>query len=447
MTDVRTHPAPRLCAWLAEVTLDDIPAHVRREATLRIIDSVGVALAARDEPGVRHLLELVPDVPHPDGVPIMGHARSTDVRSAALVNGTMTHALDFDDTVLPTRLHAAGSLTAGLLALGHLWDVTGEQLLLGFVAGFEVAVRLADALHPGAYNTGWQNTGVLSPAAVAAGGSVFYGADPRTIEHALGVALSQGAGVLANKGSMTKSLHAGRGAEGGVLSAIVARNGFTARPGVLADVPGAFLRMFGGEPTPVDTETLGEQWSVLRSGVKPYACGFVAHAAIDAALALRTEADIAAHRVASLQLDVRAETLELMGDSSPGGGLEAKFSLPFVVAAALVYGHVGASVFDGDEAVADPAVQRLMRATTVDVDDSLTQDQARLSLRTVSGEERSVFVKAALGTMDNPMGEEAVLAKFRQLVPRDGGGRGEALEAALRALADQTSVREVTRCM
>lgn len=424
----------RFVEWLADGG-GKLPTDVVDRAKLLVTDSVGVAVAGRDEPGVRALIDTIGHAPPGDGVPVLCHGTETDASSAALVGGTMVHSLDFDDTLLPSRLHASGGLTMGLLALGHLWELSGSDVIRGFAAGFEVAARLADAIHPRAYESGWHNTGVLTPLAVAAAGLVMVEAGRDELEHALGMAASQAGGLLYNRGSMTKALHAGRGAEAGVRSALLARGGFTARPAVLDDDGGGFVKLFGGE-SGVRTDDLGSAWSLLRTGIKPYACGFVAHAAVDATVGMYPEIDPA--RVGKLRLDVPSETLELMGDAAPANGLEAKFSLPFVVAAGLVHGHVGPALFQ-DAVIADPLIQHVMAVTEVVVDDELTQDQARIHVVEGDGE-RTQFVEAARGSIGNPMDWDDVLAKFRPLID---GAVGNGLEEALINF-ESRRVRDVT---
>lgn len=438
------HLTEQLAAWLSTMTSDDVPATVRDEASLRMLDSVGVALAARNQPGIIALLRQVPSVSPERGVPVFGHDRFADVRDAALANGTMAHALDFDDSVLPSRIHPSAGLTAGLLALGHHWDTSGRELVLGFVTGFEVIVRLADAIHPAAYEAGWHNAGLLTPLGVAAGGAVMKGADAATIEHALGIAASQSGGLLGNKGSMTKALHTGRGAWSGVLSALLALDGFTSRPGGLDDRPGGgFVRLVGGDPAQVEVATLGVSWSVLRSAIKPYACGVVAHPAIDAAIQFRRDG-IGAADVRRLSVWVPGVALELMGDHAPRGGLEAKFSLPFVVAAALVHGHGNPSLFEGDQVLEAAEVRRLMSLTDVIADESLSQEQARMSVETADGRTHDTFVGAALGSRANPVSADGIREKFLHLGGQgDDPGRSAAIVQVLGALDDHTT-RQLT---
>ena len=435
---------PRLASWLADVRIDDVPQSTRDEVALRIMDSLGVAFAARGETAVRALVSQTPAVQGEGGVPLVGLDRTADVRDAALINGTMGHVLDFDDSVLPSRLHPSAGLTAGLMALGHHWDLSGDDLLLGFATGFEVAVRLADAIHPQAYDAGWHNAGVLTPLAVAAGGAVMANADQRTIEHVLGIAASSSGGLLSNRGSMTKSLHTGRGAWSGVMAVLLALDGFTSRPGSLDAAPGGqFLQLFGGHPDRVDIDGLGGRWSIVRSAIKPYACGVVAHPAIDAAIALRDRPGVDPRTVQSLTVTVPTVTLQLMGDRAPTVGLEAKFSVPFVVAAALVHGHGGPSLFEGDVA-ADPTLVRIMECISVVIDDSLSQQQARVDVLTADGATESVSIKAALGSTANPMGDSGVRGKFRALFAAAGETeRGRTLEKVLSGLG-RHRVRDLT---
>ena len=433
----------RITEWLAGLAYDDIPTEVIDKARLMILDSVGVAIGGRNEPAVDHLLAVIGSRDAEDDVPIFGRRVRAPAPSAALINGAMAHVLDYDDTLLPSRLHASGGLTAGLTAIGHQEDLPGRDLLVGFVAGFEIAARFAAAVHPHAFDLGWHNAGFVCPVGVAAGAGAMLGSDRETIARSFGIASSQSSGVRAHLGTMTKSLNVGHGAQAGVMSALLARQGFTANPRILDDRADGFLRLFAPQgPGDMDSG-LGGEWMVLQDGFKPYACGVKLHAAIDGALRLRRRLNLDPARIERVEVSAARGARWVEGSPVlPATELEGKFSMYYVVAAALIAGHGFPSLFDHDQ-LTRPDIGELMSRSVVLLDPDLRQDQARVSV-TVDGETHSEFVQAAIGTAGNPMSQTDLVDKFRHMVEPALGARPSTDLIQTLLTLEEGSVRRLT---
>lgn len=412
--DRRSTVTTQLVSWAAGVSFEDLPQPVVHAARRAVLDSLGVTLGGSRNEAVTILLGLAEDVGGAPVATLVGHQRRTDVVTATMINGVMAHVLDFDDTLLPTRIHASAPLLPALLAVGEGRSTDFRELLTSFVVGVELQARLAAAMYPDYADRGWHGTGVVGPVAVALAVSRLRGLDEQRMAHAAGLGATQGAGVTAVFGSMAKSLNLGRAGASGVQCALLAERGFTSNPGMLE--PGA--KWFRRYSDVLDDDALlgqlGKRWAVLIDGFKPHACGLVAHAAIDAVLELRREAGVAVEEITELRLRVPPESLVLMGNLSPTTELEAKFSVAYAAAAGFIDGSAGPAAFDEDR-VNDERYRALLSKVTLEGDPGVRQDESIVTLTTRSGETHRSHVEHALGTQEHPMTDQDLEAKFRAL--------------------------------
>lgn len=415
----------RLVSWSAAVTYDDLPDGVRHAARRGIVDSLGVTLGGSRNEAVAILLSLVDDLGGGPRATIVGTSQRTDVVTAALINGVMAHVLDFDDTLLPTRIHASAPLLPALLAVAEARGTAFRDVVAGFVVGLELQARLAAAMYPDYADRGWHGTGVVGPVAVAAAVGRLLGLDEERLTHAVGLGATSGAGITAVFGSMAKSLNLGRAGASGVQCALLAERGFTSVPASLD--PGA--RWFERYSNVLDLDLLlgdlGQRWATPVNGFKPYACGLVAHAAIDAVMDLRESTRLPAEEITVLHLRVPPESLILMGNLTPSTELEAKFSVAYACAASYLDGAAGPETFEADR-VTDPRYRQLLSRVVLEGDEGLRQDEAVVTVTTRSGESSRVHVEHALGTQEHPMTDRDLEEKFLSLaVPVLGRERSE----------------------
>jgi 2-methylcitrate dehydratase PrpD len=317
-------------------------------------------------------------------------------------------------------------------------DLPAARIPEALAVGFELEARLADATYPAFTDREWHGTGIYGGVGAAAAVARLTGLAEDRAAAALGLAATGGAGSMLVFGSMAKSLNLARAAADGTQAALLAERGFTCRPVFAPD--GGILRSYAAE---VDmrrvTIELGETWAVERDGFKPYPCGVVGHAAIDAVLALRERHPEAAGAPERLELAVSPETIRLMGEPDPGDGLGAKFSVRFAAAAAWAHGRVTLETFD-DASVRDPQVRAALAVTSVTVDPSLDQDAARATVTLPDGTRDQAIVDHARGTAARPMIDDDLVAKLRGLVPP--GVDGERVLDRLHHL-DTISAREL----
>jgi 2-methylcitrate dehydratase PrpD len=335
----------------------------------------------------------------------------------------MAHVLDWDDTLLPARLHLSATLLPALLATGETTDGRGHDLVAAFAIGFEIQARLAAAVSPVMPERGWHGTGVVGAIGVAAAVSRMCGSSALQTTHAMGIAGSAAAGLVATFGSMTKALNLGRAGAAGVHSAQLAARGFTSHPDLLGT--GGFLQMYDDAPrVEAVSGRLGSEWAILENGYKAYPCGVVAHAAIDAILELREQAPPDDLPI-TIHLTVSPETVRLMGNPLPSTGLEAKFSVAYAAAAAWLDGTVLPDAFE-DGVVRDAARQALLRIVRVEASGAVSQDEAVCTVGTSSGWARTAHIEHARGTRARPLDDDELRAKFR--IACEVGGNPRAVD-------------------
>lgn len=442
-----THPehvTTTLAAWASQLTYEQIPPEVRREARRCLLDYLGVTLGSHDEDAVRIARETADILGgNPQGS-ILGTSRKTSVVNAALVNGIASHVLDFDDTHIVTVLHPTGPAMSGALPVAEWKKASGRDLITAFIAGFEVEARIALAICPEHYDHGWHVTGSVGMFGAAAATGRLLGLDPHHMTYALGIAASQPSGLREQFGTMTKSLHSGKTASNGVQSAIMASLGFTASEKALEALRGFCNVVSEKQDYAPIVENLGSKWEVFGNGIKPYACGVVIHPTVDAVRELRAQG-LKADQVASMSARVHPLVLELTSKRNIKTGLEGKFSVFYAAAVALVEGTARQRQFS-DELVVRPDLVELYGKVSAVADDSIRQEQSDVTVELVGGGTMHVNVPWATGTPQNPISDEDLQAKFRDLV--DGylpSATADKTVEIVKSLDDLQDVNELVR--
>ncbi|WP_309239968.1 MmgE/PrpD family protein [Actinomadura sp. J1-007] len=385
--------------------------------------------------------------------------------SAALLNGTLAHSLDFDDTHLPSVLHPSASVVPAALAAAEAQGASGAALLDAIGAGVEIAVRLGMAGYdPGLGNSvfferGLHATAICGAFGAAAACAMLSGLDAAGVADAMGIAASMGSGLLeANRtGGTVKRVHCGWAAHAAVTAAGMARTGITGPPTVLEGRFG-LLQAFCGDQADPDalTDRLGEHWELPGIFFKPYPCNHFTHAGIDAALRLRANG-LDPTAIDDLELGAPTAVLRTIGEPAqdkarPKSGYHAAFSGPYTVAAALLGGGgLGVSHEDfTDEAAADPA--RLALAAKVRCVPDARCDQifphrfpAVLRVRLRDGTVLEERVEANRGGPDRPLSAAELAAKFHLNATRHvSPARADEITERAYELADLPNVDTLT---
>jgi len=341
------------------------PDELYARVTRAFIDTIGVAIAARQESPFTILAQTL--APTPGEATVVPTRQRTTAAQAAFLNGTAGHALDYDDVADQIKGHPSVVLVSALLALAETRRVSGRELLEAYAVGFEVACAIAGALPVDRhYAQGWHATATVGILGATAGAGHLLGLSTEQLQNALGMAASMAGGSRQNFGTMTKPLHAGLAARDAVVVVELAANGFTADPHQL-DGPVGYFRQYGVNPRPTFVLDALEQSTVLlRHGlnVKKYPCCYGTHRMADAALALGARG-LRASEVAAIRVAVEPAGTQAIIHHRPTTGLQGKFSGEYVVAACLLDGCVRLSSFT-DEAVARPDAQDLLCRVTVE---------------------------------------------------------------------------------
>jgi len=436
-----------LSGFVAGLDTRAIPAEVTHQAKRCLIDWLGVTLAGSADPSAKVLWEVSDELGSDRTATVLGTGRRTTLLLAALSNGYAAHVLDFDDTYNPARttVHGCAPVWPVVIGLGEVDRVDGRRALAAFVAGFETQVRVALAAGPAHYEVGWHVTGTVGHLGAAAAASSLLRLDAGQVANALGAAGTQAAGLKGVYGSMGKALHPGKAAMDGLLAAFLARRGFTASTSILESERG-FLRVLSTDPDPqLVTAGLGEQWTLLDDGFKPYACGSLTHPTIEAVIGLREAHQLEPDQIESIQATVNDYVSWVTGKAEPTTGLEGKFSIFHSAAVAAVDGAASIRQFT-DERVNDPVVAGMRDRVSIVVDDDLPKDAATVELVLTDARRLTSHVLHNKGTPDKPMTDSEIEAKFTELAaPRIGRDAAHRLVETCWHVDELTDVADIAR--
>lgn len=407
-----------------------------RAALRSILNWMGCAIGAANHPAVDATVAAMLDLEPAPRVTILGRSERVDAASAALVNGVSSHVFDYDDTHPTTLIHPSGPVVSAALALAERHGATGRAMIDAVVLGVDVACRVGLLVCPEHYDRGWHVTGSAGVIGAAAAASRLLGLDVHQATMALGLAASQPVGLREQFGSMTKPFHPGGAARAGLMSALLARRGFTASATALEGKRGYARVLSDRQHWEKALAGLGSQFEIMANTFKPYACGLVIHPCIDACLTLRAQHGLRPEEIASVALRVHPLVLELTGKTQPRTGLDGKFSVYHACAAALVRGAAGVAEFQ--QAVVEQAeVVALRQRITATVAEGLPHEAAEATITCVDGRIVHHRVDHALGSIERPMSDRDLDAKFDALVqPVLGGAKSRHLRQACWSLAE-----------
>ena len=412
VANTRTPVADALVDFVLGLDLGAIPEAVTEAAGCCLTDWVGVALRGSTEPLAEALAAVVAAAGGEPQATVLGRGRRTSALLAALANGAQSHALDFDDTHLPSIVHGSAPVAPAVLALAEWRRCPGSLALAAFVAGFEVETRIGRVIGPRLADRGWHVTAILGHfgAAAAAGKLLGLGAEP--LARALGIAGTQAAGLEQSFGTLCQPLHPGKAAMNGILAALLAREGFTGPTGMLDEPRGLAGTFLGAPDLSPALEDLGKRWEILDNSTKLYAACHLLHATIDAGRAIRQRAAPAAEAIAEVECHVHPLAVKVAAIPAPRSGLEAKFSAAYCAALALTRGDAAESEF---VAPPDPGVAGLAGRIRPVADPALGIAEARMRVHLRDGRVLDEAVRAARGTPGHPVSRHDVEEKFRRL--------------------------------
>lgn len=435
-----------------------LAAPVLEALKLATLDSIGVILAGSSQPISRTVVQTFAGVSGGPAATILCQPPgSTTMTAAALANGTMAHACDYDDASFSMWGHATAPVLPAALAAAETRDLPGRDFLAALALGLEVEKAMGLAAQPEHYTLGWHPTATLGVFGAAAGAAKALGLTREKIAAALGIAASRSAGIRANVGTMVKPLHAGFAARDGLEAALLASAGVHPSPTAL-EGPDGFFQAYA--PGHGDLERvadgLGNPFEVLSPGLvyKLYPCCGDLHASIEALLALRTEHRLGPDDVRRIRCGVTLLAANNAPYRDPQTPLEAKFSQEYVLAAALVRGRLGLDEFT-TAAIRDPAIRTVLsRVEVVPAPELAGPDSvsfaspAMLSIETRDGRVLRGEVRQMRGHPANPLSATDLREKFMSCAADVlGVVRSRAVRALVMKLDELPSIRELVAAL
>jgi 2-methylcitrate dehydratase PrpD len=346
--------------FVAELSLRQIPAEGSTIARTGIADCFGVLIAGARDPEIALVDRELGTAGGASFASLIPSGARRSPETAALVNGVAAHVLDYDDVSLDG--HPSAVLVPAILAQGEASGSSGAEMLTAYVAGFEVWAELLAREPTPLHRKGWHPTAVLGPVAAAAACAKLRGLDAQRSATALAIAASMSGGVVANFGTMTKSFQVGRAAQSGVIAARLAQAGLTASLDALEHPAGLLMALSVDGKAALDRAFVSKpkEWHIVSHGlnIKRYPICYATHRSIDAALDLVARHNLTPGDVERIHVSTGKTQLLMLRNSRPQTGLEAKFSMQFAMAAALVARNVGLSEVT-DEFVLRPEVQAI----------------------------------------------------------------------------------------
>ena len=425
-------PAASVSRALADVmsrtAWTDLPADVVVDTRRAILDWLGSAMAGALEPPARMAQRVVASLGASAEATVFAAPRSS-AAGAALANGVASHILELDDVHKGSTMHAAAPVIPAALAVAEREHATGRDFMLAVTLGYDAALRVGEAVNPSHYRF-WHPTGTAATfgAAVAAGSLLEL--DGGRMLDALGSAGTQAAGLweFNADGAMSKHLHPGKAAFNGVLAADLAKSGFTGATRILEGDRGFFRATSDDHDASRITDGLGAKWKISENCYKVWACCGHTHTAIDVATDMRTRAQAA--DVASIHIETYGPGYEIVKERNPSTPYQAKFSIAYVVAVALLYGGASLDAFADSNfspaGVANRDIANLLGKTTVTIANDLTAKYpaawpTRVTITLRDGTELRAASDFPVGNPENPVSTEQLEEKFTSLVaPRWG---------------------------
>ncbi|WP_207001282.1 MmgE/PrpD family protein [Trinickia mobilis] len=369
--------------------------------------------------------------------------------TAAWINGSVSHAVEFDDIYRDAVYHPGCPTIAAALAVAEHTQASGKRLLEAITIGYEVSTRIGAAVQPSHYEF-FHTTGTVGCFGAAAASAILASEAAGTTAHAMATAATFASGLQQafRSDAMTKALHAGHAAWVGVVAARGAANGMTGVPDILEGAAGFGAAMAKNPDWSIATDGLGVDFNIEKVTVKNHGCCGHTFAAIDALLRLCSEHNISISDIEGLTVRTYQAAIEVAGIRNPKSAFECKFSIPYVISHAAKFGSVRLSAFD-EERMWDPEVRELMSRITLLTDEGLTRQfpgrrAAKVEIRLRSGELLERYQPYRTGDPEEPLSDAQINDKFMELAePVIGEGGARSLMSRLWSIDELTDVRQL----
>jgi 2-methylcitrate dehydratase PrpD len=450
-------PTQQLARFAAALRFEDLPAEIVEKAKLSILDTLGCCIFGTSLPHAKKLADMAATEGAAPNAAVFGQRLRTSASNAALINATAAHAFQLDEIHLESTLHPGSVGLPAAFALGES-QASGRDLIVALVAGNEVGIRVGLACKGGMFKTGFHNQGTTGVFVAGAAAGRILGLDTARMQHALGIAGSQAAGLMAvQDGAMTKSFHSGRASQSGVYAALLAREGYTGIPEVLEAPYGAFFSSFVDDwSEEALTEGLGSHWHTLRIGFKPAPAANGSITAMTAIDTIMREQGLTAADIESITANVSDNTLHHCGwpyeAERVQSILSAQMSLRYGVAVMALERRNGVAQYD-ESKIRSPEVLKFIERIAVEHEPKFEGNAGkyrvacRLVVKTRTGASHEATVLFRKGSPEDPMSTGELMAKFRALTERIGAKRAGEIADLVSNIEDRPDLAALSRLL
>lgn len=451
--DTTDNPSNKLAEFITSLSFNQIPDQAIHIAGRCFVDTIGVTVAGASAAAGEIAQQTYSSMYSPGPATVIGTSSKLPEPEAAFINGTASHALDYDDVTAGMDGHPSPPIVAPIMSLSESLKLSGEDMLTAYLAGFETqcyiaAPNLRGRSGPGLHENGWHPTAIFGTFGATAAAAFLLDLSYEQVCQALNIAVSMPAGVKHNFGSLSKPLQVGQAAAAGIRAARLAENGFTAIDDALMN---GFFPVYASvdDLDSTDLYPLGERWAVLEEGVdiKKYPACYAGHTAIFAAQELAAQHKIDPEDIAGVHVAVNPQMERVLVHDDPQTEAQAKFSIPYPVASAIVFDYIGIETFE-PETITDSSVQQIRERTSWELDVSLPADSraSTVTINLTDGTSVSKRVDRPPATHDNPLSKEELHEKFIECATRTIDiDSAEASFKQLYSLRDVTDISGLTQ--
>ncbi len=434
----------KIAEYCGSLTYEALPEDVVAIAKSCLIDWLGVTLAGSYDALAEMLRAEAAEQGGTEQATVIGGRSRTSVLQAALLNGTASHALDYDDVNLSMPGHPTVPVVPAILALAERDGFDGRAFIAAFIAGVEAEVRIGALMGESHYQKGWHTTGTVGTFGAAAGAAHMLGLDSDKTVTAYGIAGTQAAGLKSNFGTMCKPLHAGKAASNGLYAALLAKRGFTSNPEILECVQGFGDTQTDNFQPDLALAGMGETFHARGILFKYHAACYGTHASIEAANTLREKHTLAPDNIEKIEVHVPASYQKMCNIQNPTTGLEGKFSLRFTTAMAFAGENTGRTDSYSEETCADPKIVSLRDKISVVPQESWEHANSEVIVSTNDGLVLRQMTDVSIAETDQARQWARLADKFRGLAePVIGAEKAEKVIEAVGTLESRDGLAEI----
>ncbi|TQE91335.1 MmgE/PrpD family protein [Ureibacillus terrenus] len=428
----------KLVAFIQETAYEELPENLKVLAKQAIIDTIGVSLAGWHEPAVEKVKSIYKD--QQGDASLWGERTKAELERAAIINGTASHVLDYDDASPGVIIHPSAPILAAITPIAEHLKSSGKEVITAYAIGTEAMVRTGEVMGIRHYHSGWHATSTLGVIGAASACAYLQRLNGEQCKNAIAIAASLAGGLQKNFGSMVKPLHVGLAAAGAIQAVRLAGQDFTGNHEIFEER--GFFHAFSD----LDDDEIRSRKQAVQFGrpfdlptglsVKKYPCCFATHRFIHGALLLKNEHHLQIDQIDEIILKAQERSLLPLIHSRPKTGLEAKFSAEYTVLAALLDGYVRLSSFT-DARVQRPEIQSRLPKVRVSKLEETVEDwklnrrlPVEIQIRTKDGKVFETSVQHPPGSIEIPLSDEEHREKWSSCVAFFIGTESEEIEAA-----------------